>query len=492
MAQKDSNNEKADSILVLGTSSHAGKSIVVTGLCKLFSEKGYDVTPFKAQNMSNNSWVTEEGAEIGISQAVQAWAADKAPTRYMNPVLLKPKGEGVSQVILFGDPYGDRSVEDYYSEFNKFRKKVGKAYKKLENEHEIVICEGAGGAAEINLHDRDLSNIETARFTDAPIILVSDIERGGVFASIYGTIELLPQDIRQNVEGIVINKFRGSKEILKEGINKIEKITDVPVLGVLPYRDLNIPSEDSLSIKDKDNSEGEVRINVVKFPHISNFTDFEPLERHPDVKVDYISLDDRIKDVDAVILPGTKNTIDDLKKLKNSDLYEDLTNFNGFILGVCGGYQMIGEKLIDEGSESVENVDKEISGLGLIPVETYFDSTNEKKTEQVELEITCNNGFFSEMDGKVSGYEIHMGETSFIEDVENIFEHDGAFGDDVMGTYLHGLFWNDNFREAFLRKIGLRKKNFIKNQDPFDDLEEIFRNHLDLDRLFSLLTSSPP
>ncbi len=481
---KNENN----TILVLGTSSHAGKSIVVTGLCKLFSDKGFDTVPFKAQNMSNNSWVTDDGAEIGISQAVQAWAADKSPSKYMNPVLLKPKGEGISQVMLLGEPHGDRSAEKYYEEFDKFRNKVKNAYVELKNNHELVICEGAGGAAEINLHDRDLSNIETARFTDAPIILVGDIERGGAFASIYGTIELLPQDIRDNVKGIIINKFRGKKNILNDGIKQIENLTNVSVLGVLPHKDLGIPSEDSLSISDKEQRNEDITISVIRLPHISNFTDFEPLENQNNVTVNYVDLNERINDSEAIILPGTKNTIDDLRELKKSDLYEDLMNFEGFIVGVCGGYQMLGEKLIDEGSESIDNFNKEIEGLGLIPVETYFDSTNEKITEQVELEVTSNKDFLSEVEGTINGYEIHMGESSYLEETDNVFEHDGVLKENVMGTYLHGLFWNENFRNGFLNKISKNGYDIsFTKKEPFEELKKMFEKNLDLKKLFSLI-----
>ncbi|OKY78063.1 MAG: Cobyric acid synthase CobQ [Candidatus Methanohalarchaeum thermophilum] len=474
-------------ILVLGTSSHSGKSTIVTALCKVFRDRGYDVAPFKAQNMSNNSWVTKKGGEIGISQAVQAWAADKEPKVEMNPVLLKPKGDGVSQVILFGEPYGDKEATEYYEEFNKFRKKSKDAYEELASENDVLVCEGAGGAAEINLKDRDLSNIETARFTDAKIILVTDIERGGAFASIYGTVELIPSDVKEKLEGIIINKFRGTKEVLEPGIKEIEELTGVPVLGVMPHTDLQLPSEDSLSIddKEKDNSSSEITIKIIRLPHISNFTDFEPLEMEKEVSIEYIDMKEKLGSPDLLILPGTKNTVDDLKALKRSRLYDDIMEFDGPIMGVCGGYQMLGEKLIDRGNESTSDSEEEIDGFGLLPVVTYFDRTNKKRTEQVKLEVTGDKSLLSDIEGKIEGYEIHMGKTVTKEDeeIEKAFEHDGVIHKDVIGTYLHGLFMNDEFRNKFIKSLKGETKDIKKSKNKYEKLKEIFEKNIEFSQL---------
>ncbi|MDY6775685.1 MAG: cobyric acid synthase [Halobacteria archaeon] len=484
-------------MLVLGTSSHAGKSTVVTALCRFLSDEGYEVAPFKAQNMSNNSWVTSEGGEMGISQAVQAWAARKEPSVEMNPVLLKPKGDGVSQVILLGDVHGDRETTEYYDEFDEMRRHAREAYERLADENDVVVAEGAGGAAEINLHDRDLSNIETARFTDSSVLLVADIERGGVFASVYGTVELLPDDIRENLEGIIINKFRGSLDVLEPGLEDLEDLTGVPVLGVLPHTDLDLPSEDSLSIDDRSGGGSEdasVEVGVVRLPHISNFTDFEPLEADPRVSLRYIDLDSSLDDPDAVVIPGTKNTADDLVSLRDTDLFDEIRSYGGVVVGICGGYQMLGESIIDEGAESVADERQEIEGLDLLPVRTRFDSDDEKTTRQVELR-SGEEGILSGFEDTVEGYEIHMGETEALGDDDEVeVEVETAFGDDgfvthrVLGTYLHGLFSNDGFREFFVKSLGGAEKD-LDVSNPYDEAARLVRQNLDTDVILEMAES---
>ncbi|XGI84529.1 cobyric acid synthase [Halorutilales archaeon Cl-col2-1] len=491
-------------MLVLGTSSHVGKSTVVAGLCRLLSDEGYEVAPFKAQNMSNNSWVTSEGGEIGISQAVQAWAARKEPSVEMNPVLLKPKGDGVSQVVLLGDVHGDRETGEYYDEFDEMRRHAKEAYERLADENDVVVAEGAGGAAEINLQDRDLSNTETARFADSPVVLVADIERGGVFASVYGTLELLPNDIRENVKGVIINKFRGSLDVLEPGLEELEDLTGVRVLGVLPYTDLGLPSEDSLSIDDKPASEdryddGEAEVAVVRLPRISNFTDFEPLEREERVKVRYVDLADSLGDPDAVIIPGTKNTVDDLVSLKETNLFNEIRSYDGVVVGVCGGFQMLGEWVVDEGNESVDDETQRIEGLGLVPVRTRFDSSESgyaddrrKTTRQVELRAT-GDGLLSDFEGTVEGYEIHMGETDEVGEspgLESAFGHDGVVTDRVLGTYLHGLFSNDGFRDAFVDAIGgCSESSSSPDSDPYDDAARLLRENIDTQAIIKMAES---
>ncbi|MCD4798390.1 MAG: cobyric acid synthase, partial [Methanosarcinales archaeon] len=297
-------NDTAKPLMVLGTGSHVGKSIVVTALCRIFAEQGFNVAPFKAQNMSLNSWITDNGDEIGIAQAIQAKACGIPPTADMNPILLKPKGDRQSQVIIMGRPYADRTAGDYYESIEDMMTVVEHAYNSLAKQHDIIVIEGAGGAAEINLYHRDVVNIGTARLLKPPIILVGDIERGGVFASIYGTLKLLPDDIAPLVRGIIINKFRGDPAILEPGLRELEKLTGVPVLGVIPYTKLSIPSEDSVSIADKKQSynkdNGLVDIAVIRFPRISNFTDFEPLEQLSNIR--YVEPGDDLGRPDALIL----------------------------------------------------------------------------------------------------------------------------------------------------------------------------------------------
>jgi len=370
-------NNTAKPLMVLGTGSHVGKSIVVTALCRIFTEQSFNVAPFKAQNMSLNSWITDNGDEIGIAQAIQAKACGIPPTADMNPILLKPKGDRHSQVIIMGRPYADRSAGDYYESIEDMMKVVEHAYNCLAKQHDIIVIEGAGGAAEINLYHRDVVNIGTARLLKPPIILVGDIERGGVFASIYGTLKLLPDDIAPLVRGIIINKFRGDPAILEPGLRELEKLTGVPVLGVIPYTKLSIPSEDSVSIADKKQSynkdNGLVDIAVIRFPRISNFTDFEPLEQLSNIR--YVEPGDDLGRPDALILPGTKNTIDDLKVVQDSGTGTrilELANAGIPVIGICGGYQMMGKTITDSGIEGSGGSAVSVDGLGLLDISTDF------------------------------------------------------------------------------------------------------------------------
>ncbi|MCX9073618.1 MAG: cobyric acid synthase, partial [Candidatus Methanoperedens sp.] len=407
-------------LMVIGTSSHAGKSMLVTALCRSISRK-YSVAPFKAQNMSLNSWITKEGREIGIAQAIQAKAARIEPTSDMNPVLLKPKGDHLSQVIILGKPYADKKAGDYYDSIDGLMSIVEGAYRRLSKIYEVIVIEGAGGAAEINLYDRDIVNIGIARAVKPDILLVGDIERGGVFASIYGTLQLLPGDIKDLVFGLIINKFRGDIKLLEPGIKQLEELTGLPVLGVIPYMDIKIPSEDSVSIKDKVRNRHPVRIAVIRLRHISNFTDFEPLEKYADLE--YIEAGDDPGEPDAIILPGTKNTIDDLKELrmKGMDVKIITEAKKGTpVIGICGGYQMLGTEIVDSG---IEGTGGEVSlrGLGLLDVSTRF-CEYKKRTEQVEKIITGDGEILGLIKGeRVRGYEIHMGETR---------SNGHAFGDD--------------------------------------------------------------
>ena len=490
----------AKHLLILGTASHVGKSAVVTAICNILS-KDYKVAPFKAQNMSLNSWITKDGKEIGIAQAIQAKAAGIEPTADMNPVLLKPKGDRMSQVIILGEPYADKTAGEYYDSIEMMHDILRGSLERLGSEYDIIVMEGAGGAAEINLYERDIVNIGTARLTDAPIILVGDIERGGVFASLYGTIELLPADVRANVRGFIINKFRGDPAILGSGLQEIEERTGIPVLGVLPYFDIKIPSEDSVSIGDKSKSKpksksdsgkdsDDVEIAVIRFPRISNFTDFEPLENVAHVR--YVELGDELGEPDAIILPGTKNTISDLNDFKQSGMDARIKELHGKvpIIGICGGYQMLGKTIIDSGIEGDRAA--QFEGLGLLDVVTTFDAY-EKTTVQVTKAVTGSGAILESIKGEtISGYEIHMGST---ESCTPVFGDDGCIDESglVIGTYLHGLFENENVRHALLSHLHKRKgieyvpQVAVSELDAYEELADVVRKNVDMEQVYEII-----
>ncbi|MCX9081579.1 MAG: cobyric acid synthase [Candidatus Methanoperedens sp.] len=480
--------KKTKSLMVVGTGSHVGKSILVTALCRILSKR-YSVAPFKAQNMSLNSWVTREGDEIGIAQAIQAKAAGVEPTADMNPVLLKPKGDHRSQVIILGKPVADKEAGEYYDSIDDVFSIVAGAYDRLCSLHEIIIIEGAGGAAEINLYHRDIVNTGMARLVKPPIILVGDIERGGVFASIYGTLELLPPDIKPLVAGLIINKFRGDMKLLDSGIKQLEELTGLPVLGVIPYTDMRIPSEDSVSIKDKISNGNPVRIAIIRLPHISNFTDFEPLEHC--ANIEYVEPYEELSGHDAIILPGTKNTIFDMSVLEASGMARKIvmeSKKGTPVLGICGGYQMLGMEIIDSGIEGT-GTSCSLKGLGLLNVSTRFEKY-EKQTRQIEKLVTGTGRILGPIKGQlITGYEIHMGET---QGEEPAFGDDGSVSENgmVIGTYLHGLFENDNFRNSFLaylyEKKGLTYKNKI-HRDGIEELAGFIGSHVNMDSIYRML-----
>lgn len=447
--------------MVQGTSSYAGKTFLVMALCRIFAKRGYSVAPFKAQNTSLNSYVTKDGGEIARAQALQAMAAGIEPTVEMNPILLKPKGDHTSQVVVNGKPYADFEAWSYYEEFalSEGLPIARDAFDKLQDEYELIIIEGAGSPAEINLYHHDIANMRVAEMADASVILAADIDRGGVFASIYGTLALLPPKDRKRIKGVVINRFRGDLEILKPGLKEIEKRTKKPVLGVVPYiQGLQLPGEDSLSIGDSAGSNG-VDIAVIRLPKISNFTDFDPLV-YDGVKVRYVKRSSELGVPSAVVIPGTKNTMADLRWLKRHGFGERLHELAGRvpIIGICGGYQMLGKQIMDDGVED-KNGSSKASGLGLLDVATEFREYR-KTTEQVEGSALTLKGLFKGVAGKrVKGYEIHMGKTWRGKTAKPLFELrgrlDGAVSEDgtVLGTYLHGMFDSADFRGAFLRAL---------------------------------------
>ncbi|MFH5801859.1 cobyric acid synthase [Haladaptatus sp. CMAA 1911] len=474
-----------ETVLVAGTESHVGKSTVAAGLCRLLARRGVSVAPFKAQNMSNNARVAVapdgEWGEIGVSQYVQARAARIPASTDMNPVLLKPRGDGESQLILQGKAVGNVAAGAYYeSQWERARRAAIESYERLAADHDVIVAEGAGSIAEINLHHRDLANVETARFADASILLLVNIERGGAFASLYGTVELMPDDLRDRVRGAIITKFRGDESLLDPGIDAIEDRTGVPILGVLPYDDPGLPEEDSVSLPLQEemaifgNDDGvpdshSITIGVPRVPHISNFTDLEPLANEPGVRVAYLPLHSGLDSVDAIVLPGSKNTVDDLLALRNAGFGEQLAAFSGPTVGICGGYQMLGERITNAALEGTgdHNV---VRGFDLLPVETRFST--EKHVERVTRTLNPV-GLLSEAEGTVRGYEIHMGQTSATRSVEQPIGEGSAALNSVLGTYLHGLFENENARTAFLKAV------FQSADKPYLDERDSFQSPYD-------------
>ncbi|MCU4718491.1 cobyric acid synthase [Halapricum hydrolyticum] len=494
-------------LLVAGTASHVGKSTVVAGLCRRLASEGVDAAPFKAQTMSNNAHaavcVGKDAAygEIGVAQYVQARAAGVVPTTDHNPVLLKPRGDAESQVLIDGRPGGHVSAGDYYEHrWERAREAAVAAYERLAADHDVIVAEGAGSIAEINLQHRDLANVETARFGDAEILLVGDIERGGVFASLYGTLELLPEDVRDRVAGLVVNKFRGDRSLLADGIEELEARTGVPVLGVLPHDDPGLPEEDSLSLPAREGSAvrgGEdgvaesraVTIAVPRLPRLSNATDLDPLARVPGVRVAIRSPDATLADADAVVLPGTKNTVDDLLALREAGFDERLRAFDGPIVGICGGYQLLGQELRGadrEGTGEHEN----LRGFGLLPVVTRF---GDEKTIRQVIRTVEGAGPIDGASGTATGYEIHAGETRVERPLPAPIGPDSAATEGVLGTYLHGVFHAESVREAFVEAVfecagRERQGGDAESPSPFDRAAELvegidLRKAVDLERV---------
>lgn len=394
-------------IMIQGTMSNAGKSLVVAGLCRVFAQDGYRVAPFKSQNMALNSFITEEGLEMGRAQVVQAEAAGIKPSVCMNPILLKPTNDVGSQVIVNGKPIGNMSARDYFAYKTKLIPDIMKAYRQLEKQADIIVVEGAGSPAEINLKENDIVNMGLANMLDAPVLLVGDIDRGGVFAQLLGTIMLLEPKEKERIKGLVINKFRGDKTILDPGIKMIEEKANIPVTGVLPYIKVSIDDEDSLSSRLASNEKGLINIDVIRLPRVSNFTDFAVFEQIDGVKVRYITSPKMLQDTDFLIIPGSKNTIKDLLWLRESGFEAAIKKYSkdGIIFGVCGGYQMLGMSISDP-----DNVEEggTVRGMELLEIDTVLK--NEKVRRQTSAVISGIKGELSILNGlSVSGYEIHMG-----------------------------------------------------------------------------------
>ncbi len=493
-------------IMVQGTSSHAGKSILATALCRIFAREGLQVAPFKAQNMSLNSFVTPDGGEIGRSQAVQAAAAMTAPRVEMNPLLLKPEGESRSQVVLMGRPLKVASAREYYEMKPRIWERVTAALDMLRDEYDVVVMEGAGSPAEVNLKQHDIVNMRVAMYAGAPVLLVADIDRGGVFAQLVGTMELLEPEERDLVKGMVINKFRGDPSLLADGLDFLEERTGAPVAGVIPYfSDIHIAEEDSLGLSaGEERSEGEAAdVVVIRLPHIANFNDFDPLAHEPSVQLRYVASSEDFGDPDLVIIPGSKTTVADLDWLRSMGLDAKILDSrrNGVpVVGICAGFQMLGQTLLDP--DGVESPRSETGGLGLLPGSTTF--LREKSTHQVRGKVAAGRGLLSGCEGsEITAYEIHMGVTPS-DGVESPFVierrsgksmslPDGALDREglTLGTYLHGLFHNRTVRRSILecaarcRGISLSMgETEIEPSVEYDKLAALVREHLDMDLVY--------
>jgi len=500
---------KAKAIQICGTGSGVGKSVMVAALCRIFLQDGFRPCPFKAQNMALNSYVTKAGGEIGRAQAVQAQAARLEPSADMNPILIKPMSDRKAQIIIKGKPLENMSVYEYVNYKKETRNTVFASFDRLIKEHEIVVIEGAGSPAEINLKSHDIVNMQMAKYARAPVILIGDIDKGGVFAWFIGTLELLTKEERRMVKGFIINKFRGDQRLLRPGITFLEKKTGIKVLGVIPYfKDIRIPEEDSVPLEkhsaDKsrqlNSQEKIIDIAVISLPHISNFTDFDALENEPDVNLRYVLPQEVLGKPDVIIIPGTKSTVFDLNYLRKTGMarkihqaFESGSLLN--LIGLCGGYQMLGEHIRDR--DAAESADKETPGLGVLPVVTVFKK--EKILSQVKAQEIVSGI-------SVSGYEIHHGRTRLLNGCRPLFriterqgkrvqDVDGASVKDgkIWGTYMHGVFDTDDFRRSFLNKIRIKKgwqplSPTIFNPDKeFDKLAALVRKNLDMESVYKII-----
>ena len=534
-------------LMIQGTASNAGKSLIVAALCRIYTKRGYKVAPFKSQNMSLNSYTTKENKEIAIAQVLQAKAANIEPTVDMNPILLKPKGESCSQVIIQGEAVGNKDFFRKYDKTKATQKDIDNglmddedyriiakeavidSLNNLKRDYDIIIMEGAGSPAEINLREGDLANMGAAEIADANVLLVGDIDKGGVFASIAGTFLLLDDEDRSRFKGVIINKFRGKQELLCSGIERLEEIIKVPVLGIVPYAEnLQLPEEDSASLKEHDwtkefkEGDNHIIIGVIKLPKIANFTDIDPFDSEDDVEVrmiDVYNYHEKIKDIDALILPGTRNSTEDMLELEKSGLADkirELSKENGIpVIGICGGYQLLGNKIYDKNHK--ESQLDEVEGLGLLDIESEFirdEKIVKQSIARFELEKSTEDDgseahkMFSNINGEeVTGYELHEGTTNLLsakplfrikEGMGNNNEgkYDGAYQNNVFGTYFHGIFNNYNLRRELLNHIRKNKGLEIRTgDDPYETsvesslekLANIVEDSLDMDYIDSLI-----
>ena len=499
----------AKAIMIQGTMSNAGKSLLAAGLCRIFRQDGYSVAPFKSQNMALNSFITEEGLEMGRAQVMQAEAAGIRPSVKMNPILLKPTNDVGSQVIVNGEVLGTMSARDYFKYKKKLVPDIMKAYQELSDEYDIIVIEGAGRPAEINLKNDDIVNMGMAKMAKAPVLLVGDIDRGGVFAQLIGTVDLLEPSERDMVKGLIINKFRGDKTILDPGVKMLEERSHIPVVGVAPYMNIQVEDEDSLTERfDRKQPAGLIDIAVIRVPRISNFTDFNPFESVEGVSLRYVQHVSELKNPDMIILPGTKNTMEDLLWMRENGLEAAVLKAAAagcIVFGICGGYQMLGDTLSDP--YHVEAGGK-IRGMGLLPMDTVFAS---KKTRtRVTGQFLPMPGTFAALSGvSLEGYEIHMGESVRKEGIlpatklmvagnqPEETKTEGAFHENVCGTYVHGVFDKEEVVETLIRILGERKGIDVSSmtgidfaafkETQYNILAAELRKHLDMKKIYSIL-----
>ncbi len=483
------NKKTARPLMIQGTCSNAGKSLLTAGLLRIFTQDGYNCAPFKSQNMALNSYITADGYEMGRAQVMQAEACRKSPDVRMNPILLKPTGDMGSQVILNGEVTGNQTAKEYYKTKNALREPVMEAYRSLAEENDIIVIEGAGSPAEINLADDDIVNMGMAAMADAPVIIAGDIDRGGVFASLAGTMMLLKDEDRSRVKGVIINKFRGDVEILRPGLEMLENIIKVPVLGVVPYMKVDIDDEDSLSSKLKsEKGVDPVDIAVIRLPRISNFTDFDPLERVEGIGVRYVSSVRELGDPDMILIPGTKNTMGDLKWMRENGLEAAVKKYASGgkpVFGICGGYQMLGMTISDP--DNVEH-GGDMRGMELLPIKTVF--REDKVRAAVEGVLDSVTGMFSTLSGlPYRGYEIHMGLSGADGNIIN--------RENIYGTYIHGIFDREEtvkaVAEALFRAGGLDPETVsaedadVYKQKQYDILADELRKALDMDKIYQIM-----
>lgn len=478
----------AKTLMIVGSMSSAGKSLLVSALCRIYARRGIRVAPFKAQNMSNNAAVCPDGSEIGRAQALQAVAAGLAPHVDMNPVLIKPEGDSRSQVIVMGRPWSTLQAKTYYEKKEILWRHITAALDRLRAAYDLVIIEGAGSPVELNLKQGDIVNMAVAHYAQASVLLAGDIDRGGIFAQLLGTLWLLEPAERALVRGLVVNKFRGDITLFSDGIQILEERGGVPVLGVVPYlRGLNLPDEDAVSVEQATLSPtpaAQVDLAILAFPRIANFDDFDPLKAEPGVSVRYVHSLTELGQPDAIILPGTKSTLADLDWLRQTGLAEAVTGFarsGGAVIGICGGYQMLGERIDDP--QHIESALDSLPGLNLLPITTRFQA--DKATYQAQVTVRGGAGWLAPLNGAtLEGYEIHMGATPSPNPWLEITQRnsqpvqvpDGSISVDgkIWGCYLHGLFANDPFRHAWLQSLGWRK-----GQDSLTQAES-FQKSLDI------------
>lgn len=515
----------AKKIMIQGTMSNSGKSFLAAALCRIFYQDGYRTAPFKSQNMALNSYITDDGLEIGRAQAMQAEAAGISPTAEMNPILLKPTSHMGSQVVIMGEVFGNMKAMDYYRRKPELVPVIKDAFSRLEEQYEVIVLEGAGSPAEINLRENDIVNMGMAEMADAPVLLVGDIDRGGVFASLYGTVKLLSPQEQKRIRGLIINKFRGDVEILRPGLDMIEEKVGIPVVGVIPMEQIDLDDEDSLSERlDAGNAggfqteEGEgqpvLDLAVIHLPHISNFTDFNPLEQGSGARLRYVSCVSQLGQPDLVILPGTKNTMADLAWMRETGLETAIIRLTEEkkvpLIGICGGYQMLGEELQDpEGAEGEPGAS--MRGMGLLHAETVFASR--KTRARITGRVQAGSGIFSAGQGCViSGYEIHMGVTRALSSRENEKEETAVFLEDgrrdglcrkdglVFGTYLHGLFDNEEWTGKLLSRLAEKKGILWRSPEEsrraykekqYDRLARLVRENLDMKKIYEIMGLEP-